>query len=140
MENLLLRNPDVIPSAEVLAGVLGNVYPVYELFLQQAGSDAYALTLEWNYYRDGKAWLCKVVHKKKTVCWLSMWDGFFQLGFYFLERHLEGIDALDIAAEVKEDFAGQKPVGKMLPMMFRISRAEQLPDLFKVVEFKKKAK
>ena len=30
-------------------------------------NNEYALTLEWRYYNDGKAWLGKVVHKKKII-------------------------------------------------------------------------
>lgn len=45
---------------------------------------------------DGKAWLCKVVFKKKTGFWLSVWDGFFKAGFYFVERHCPGIHELEI--------------------------------------------
>ncbi len=140
MENMLLREQEIIPSPDVLKDVLADVYPVYESFINDATGDACGLTDEWNYYNDGKAWLCKVSYKKKTVCWLSVWEGFFQLGFFFMERHLEAIDALDIAEAIKEDFLRQKPVGKLLPMVFRVRTADQLADVLKVVEFKKKAK
>ena len=53
--------------------------------------------MEWRYYNDGKAWLCKVVNKKKTVFWLSIWEHYFKTSFYFTEKHLESIDALNIA-------------------------------------------
>ncbi len=140
MENMLLREQEIAPSADVLNDVLGDVYPAYETFIKDAAGDTVGLTYEWRYYNDGKAWLCKVSHKKKTVCWLSVWDGFFQLSFFLLERHLEAIDALDIAEVVKEDFVQQKAIGKLLPMIFRIRSVDQLPDVMKVIEFKKKAK
>ncbi len=140
MENMLLRVQEIVPLADVLKEVLGDVYPSYESFINSVTGDAFGLTYEWRYYNDGKSWLCKVCNKKKTICWLSVWEGYFQLSFYFTEKHLEAIDALDIAEAVKEDFMHQKPVGKLLPMLFRIKSIEQLPDVLKVVEFKKKLK
>ncbi len=140
METQLLREQTIFPSEEVLKDVLGNIYPVYESFMGTITGAEYELTCEWNYYKDGKSWLCKVTHKKKTAFWLSVWDGYIQTGFYFTEKHLEGIAALDIDEKIKEDFCRTKPVGKLLPMIFKISQKEQLSDLLRVIEFKKKLK
>ncbi len=140
METQLLREQSIVPSNEVLENVLGSIYTTYELFMNTVTGTEYGLTYEWNYYRDGKAWLCKVSNKKKTVFWLSVWDGYFQIGFFFTAKHLEGIAALDIDEKIKEDFCQTKPIGKLLPMIFKISEKEQLNDLLKVVEFKKNLK
>lgn len=140
MDTQLLREQDAFPSDETLKQALGGVYPVYESFMKTVTGDGYTLSSEWNYYKDGKSWLCKVTNKKKTIFWLSVWDGYFQTGFYFTEKHLEGIAALDIDEKIMEDFCMQKPIGKLLPMIFRISSNEQLGDLLKVVAFKKALK
>ena len=140
MEVQLLRDPGIFPSKEVLKDVLGEVYPVLEALEARVTQGNFALTLDWRYYNDGKSWLCKVCHKKKTVFWLSVWEGCFKTTFFFLERHVEGIAALDISEQIKEDFCRTKSVGKLLPMLFTIDRQEQLSDLLKVIEFKKKAK
>ena len=133
----LLNEAEVFPSAEVLKNTLGKVYSVLEALETQLTQNEYALTFDWHYYRDSKAWLCKVSHKKKTVFWLSVWDGFFKTSFYFLERHLEGIAALNIA---ENSFVIKKEWGKMIPLLFEIRSQNQFPDLFNMVEFKKKAK
>jgi len=140
MEIQLLREQEIYPSKEVLKNLLGQVYDVLEVFETQVTQGQLTLTFDWNYYRDGKSWLCKVCHKKKTVCWLSVWEGFFKISFFFLERHLEGIAALDISEQIKEDFCRTKPVGKFLPMLLNINKQEQLADLLKVIQFKKEAK
>ena len=140
MEVQLLREPEIFPSKEVLKDILGKVYDVLENLETQLTQGESALTFEWHYYKDGKSWLCKVCHKKKTVFWLSIWNGFFKTTFFFLERHLESIAALDISEQIKEDFCRTKTVGKLLPMLISIDRQEQLSDLLKVIEFKKKAK
>jgi len=140
METQLLREQEIFPSKEVLKEVLGEVYDVLEALETRITKSDITLTLDWHYYNDGKSWLGKVCHKKKTVFWLSVWEGCFKTTFFFLDRHLEGIAALDISEQIKEDFLRTKNVGKLLPMIFAIDRQEQLADLLKVIEFKKKAK
>jgi len=137
METQLLKNPEIFPSKDVLRNALGNVYGVMEELENRLTQYEFALTFDWNYYNDGKSWLCKVCHKKKTVFWLSIWEGFIQIGFFFLERHLEGIAALPID---DNSFKMEKQIGKMFPLIFRIHKQEQIEDLLKMVEFKKKAK
>ena len=140
METLLLREQKCFPSTEVLQNVLGKIYCAWEELVIQVTQDEFSLTLDWNYYKDGKSWFCKVSHNKKTVFWLSVWDGYFKTAFYFTEKHLEGIAELDISEQIKEDFYRTKPVGKLLPMVICIDRQEQLADLLKIVKFKKDAK
>ena len=60
--------------------------------------------------------------------------------FYFTEKHLEAIAALDISERKKEEFAGMKPTGKLIPMTFDISEKEQLDELLTLVRFKKSLK
>lgn len=72
--------------------------------------------------------------------WLSVWDGFFKISFFFTEKHLEGIAALDIAENIKEDFCNAKPFGRMIPMVFEINNKKQFPDLLTVAAFKKNLK
>ena len=140
MEVQLLREQEIYPSEEVLKSALGQIYDLLAELEKQVTQGEFSLTFDWNYYNDGKSWLCKVCHKKKTVFWLSVWEGFFQTGFFFLERHLEGIAELDISEQIKEDFCKMKPIGKLLPLIVKINKQEQLVDLLKIVKFKKKAK
>ena len=137
METQLLRKPEIFPSKEVLKDILGEVYDVLDELETTLTQDEFALSFNWHYYNDGKSWLCKVSHKKKTVFWLSVWDGFFKTSFFFLERHLEGIAALQIDDNA---YKMEKEWGKMIPMIFNIKDKKQLQDLLKVIDFKKKAK
>ena len=131
---------EIFPSEEVLKTALGQVYDVWIALEKQVTQGELSLALDWNYYKDGKAWMCKVCHKKKNVFWLSVWEGFFKAAFFFTERHLEGIADLDISEQIKEDFCRMKPIGKLLPMVISIDRQEQLADVLKVVKFKKEWK
>ncbi len=136
-----LRDPETFPSEMVLKRALGDsAYTLLASFFETITAAGYGLNIEWRYYNDGKAWLGKVTEKKKTILWLSIWDGHFQTSFYFTEKHLEAIAALDISEEKKDEFAAMKPVGKLIPMTFNVSQQEQLDELLTVVRFKKSLK
>lgn len=130
-----LREAEIPPTEKVLREALGKTYEVWLGLEKQLTGSELALTTDWRYYRDSKAWLCKVCHKKKTVFWLSVWTGFFKISFFFLERHLAGIAALEIN---ENSFVIEKEWGKMIPLIFEIDNQRQLNDLLKVIEFKKK--
>lgn len=133
---MLLKDPEISPSAEILKTVMGE--PLYntmdELML---ATSKIGLTPEWRYYNDGKAWLCKISFKKKTVVWISVWDGFFKTGIYFTEKHREAINNLHIADSIKQSFSEAKPIGKLIPITLDISKKEQLRDLLTIIDFKK---
>lgn len=134
----LLKDPEIAPSAEVIKNALGENFRVYEEFMDMISDSG--LGTEWNYYRDGKAWLCKVTNKKKTVFWLSIWDGFFKTSFIFTLKNGSGIDDLNISDSIKENFAKGKNAGKFLPLILDIRQTDQLKDFLQIVEYKKALK
>jgi hypothetical protein len=137
MEKPLLNDPGTPPSEDLLKGLLKSVYPVYEEMLEVITGAEYGLVPQWNYYNDGKAWLCKVGFKKKTVFWLSVWDGYFKAGFYFVERHCPGVLELDIDDSIKEEFKSKKPFGTLFPLTLEMRRKDQIKDLLAVIGYKK---
>lgn len=137
---ILLRDADIFPSDKILEDALGEGFNVLVSFLETITNNEYALTLEWRYYNDGKAWLGKAVYKKKTIFWLSVWEGFFKTSFFFTEKHLEAIAKLDISETIKDEFAKAKTIGKLIPMILDVNKENQLGDLLTVVWFKKSLK
>lgn len=140
METQLLRNPEILPSEEVIKDALKNSFSVYNELINAITSNTLGLLPEWHYYNDGKAWLCKVVFKKKTIFWLSVWEQYFKIAFYFTEKHCEGIASLTIDEDIKKQFSKSKPIGKLLPLVINITDGSQLNDALKIIEFKKSLK
>lgn len=140
MERPLLNDPAIPPSPEVLQNALGASYTGYEKTLAAITGEPYGLVPEWRYYNDGKAWLCKMVFKKKTIFWLSVWDGFFKAGFYFVERHLEGIYELGIDESIKQELKKAKPFGTLFPVTLSIKKPDQIGDLLSIIDYKKSLK
>lgn len=137
MEIIQLKDPQILPSSEVLAGVLGDSYPAFDELIKTVTDPAFGLVADWHYYNDGKAWLCKVVFKKKTIFWLSAWDGYFKTAFYFTEKNCTGIFEMDIDETIKKEFSERKPIGKLLPLTISMKQKEQLTDLIKIIKYKK---
>lgn len=131
----LLRDPEQTPNEELFNSILSEQLlqtykEIQKVFLQLN------LSSEWIYYKDGKSWLCKVIRKKKTVVWISLWDNHFKSSFYFTEKNRNGIETLAIDSKLKESFSQAKPIGKLLPFTLTLKRAEYLDDFIKLVEYK----
>lgn len=136
MENNPLNDPNVFPTAEVLEKVLGELQPVIMEFLNTVESEDYKLNPEWRYYKDGKAWLCKITHKKKTVAWLSVWSDCFKVAFYFTEKSGGGIPDLNISDSLKEFYINHKPIGKLRPLVAETRLKSQLSDIYTLLKYK----
>lgn len=140
MEKIMLTDPGIPPTAELLGKILAGSYPAYEAMMAAVTAPECGLEAQWRWYKDGKSWLCKMVFKKKTIFWLSVWDGFFKTGFYFLERHLQGIMELDIDPELKAALSKARPFGTLYPVTLEMRGKEQTGDLLRLTEYKKKVK
>jgi len=140
MENQLLRDPLVQPNDEVLERTLAASQAAYCKLLGYYSEPVYSLVPQWRYYKDGKAWLCKVVHKKKTVFWLSVWDGYFKASFFFRERDCKGVLELGIDPLLKQQLRESKPFGLLFPLVLSIYTEEQLSDLCRIITYKKSLK
>ena len=140
MEAPLLRDQNTLPTKDVLEHILGESYFVYNELTEIVTSTKFGLVTEWRFYNDGKAWLYKAIYKKKTIFWLSVWDKYFKLGFYFTEKTGKGIAELDIEEKIKEEFNHSKSFGKLIPLAIKMIRKEQIEDVLRIVEYKKRLK
>jgi hypothetical protein len=138
METLLLTDPMIKPDDSVLENVLGKKFENYKDFRSKITEIGFVL--EWNYYKDQKGWLCKVLNKKKNVCWLSIWNTGFKLTFYFTEKTIEGIFELEINEKIKKTAKEMKPVGKLRPVIFLIENKKIMNDGIKLLKYKMEQK
>jgi len=132
----LLKNPDMAPTDEVLQREFGDWYPVYDEFMTEIRSDRFSFAPQWRYYNDGKAWLCKITHKNKTVVWLSAWTTGFKLGFYFTEKTGAGINDLDISDSLKNNYETHEPIGRLKPLATEVNDVSQLGDIYTLLQYK----
>ena len=87
-----LTYESIYPDEDVLKSVLGRSFRAYCALLDLF--DRNGMHWEWRYYQDGKAWLCKVQSKKKTIVWMSAWKGYMKAAVYLPERLLDELFGL----------------------------------------------
>jgi len=145
----LLRNPGFAPTSETIADGLGEAYNAYTQLV--AGlEENYGITLmDWRYYNDSKAWLSKGEYKwttprgakkVKPIFWLSIWEGFFKVSFFFSTNLQVELQSLPISEEAKGIVANAKPMGKtmrFIPIAMDIETDRQLSDVYAMAEFRK---
>ena len=136
---IMLREKEVYPDGKILESILKGNYIVYGQLMDAISSPELEISTVWNYYNDGKSWLCKAFHKRKTIFWLSVWDGFFKVSFFFTEKTSEGIATLDIKGKIKEEFCQSKSTGRLIPLIINVDK-DNLEDVLKVATYKKKLK
>ncbi|MGE5670014.1 MAG: DUF3788 family protein [Fibrobacterota bacterium] len=129
-----LRDVNNYPDDTVLKSILKESFISYRKLLELFTT--HDMTYEWRYYHDGKAWLCKVQKKKKTIIWMSAWKGFIQATIYFPEKYIDPVYNLDISADLKEHFRSTKNVGKSKPCIFNISDENIIKDFENVMIYK----
>ena len=144
----LLRDPNIEPTIEVLAEGLGAAYEPYFAFINELGE--YGITLmDWRFYNDGKAWLTKGEYKwttprgakkVKPIFWLSIWEGFFRITFFFSTSVQTELQELPIGKETRELIINAKPMGKTMryiPVIIDIKTSQQLNDVYHIAQFRK---
>jgi hypothetical protein len=134
MENQVLTDPTVKPENNVLENILGKNFSLYKEFVDKINGKN--LTLEWNYYKDGKSWLCKILNKDKNICWLSIWNTGFKLTYYFNEKTINGVSKLEINNDIKYIVKEIKPIGKLYPIILLIKNKKIINDGIKLLEYK----
>jgi ABC-type uncharacterized transport system YnjBCD substrate-binding protein len=112
-EKPVLSDKDLYPSPEVIHSYIGKNGPLWDNFFEYLHTNQPDISEEWRYYNDGKSWLLKVVRKKNTVCWVSLYDNTFRITFYFTDKAEEAILNSSIPDKLKKDFTEGKKFGKI---------------------------
>lgn len=134
INNMELKDPEEYPDSIVLKRILGDSYEVYEAFQKlYRGMD---MEYEWRYYKDGKAWLCKVQKKKKTIVWMSAWKEYMQATIYIPDKYAGELNGLELKKDVKARIFAVKKVGKSVPCMFELRTMDVLEEIKKVMLLK----
>ncbi len=133
-----LTEKAVYPDEAVLKRVLGRSYSAYFTLLELFSRNG--LHYEWRYYNDGKAWLCKVKMKKRTIIWMSGWKGYMQATVCIPEKHIERLYEVPVSDEIRERIRATRNVGKSKPCIFEVRNQKVLKDLDRVMQFRIQAK
>ena len=100
----VLNNRDEFPGPEIIRQALGEKFIIYDALINSLTQAPLNLNQEWRFYNDGKSWLSKITLRKKTILWLSIFEGYFKIAFYFSAKTSEGIEQLEIDENIKSGF------------------------------------
>jgi hypothetical protein len=113
MDTPILSDKSQFPTDEVIFSHLGKAKTLWLSLFQYLATEHPDFTQEWRYYNDGKSWLMKVQHKKKTVFWLSILKGSFRTTFYIHEKARKLVEESTISEELKDQYRAGKRFGKL---------------------------
>lgn len=135
----ILDDPKVFPNDAVLTRVLGRAKRAWDTFERGLREQVDGTVVEWRYYRDGKAWLGKAVHGKKTVGWISVARSSFRVTFYFTPKSERALLDLALSTDTLERYRSREGLGKLKPMVFEVSSQRSLKEILMVAKAKLKA-
>lgn len=146
-KNLQLKNQDETPTNEILEQVLGNSYSAYEA-LQDVLPNL-EMAQEWQWYKPHKAWFARGQHwwitsrgtnKEKTLYWLHVYDGYFCVVVWFLEKNRAEALRANISDKAKQVIRDAKTFGKLatFPVGLEITNINQLNDVYALIDCKKR--
>ena len=140
MEKPCLNDKDEYPDDEVLHRVLGRTKRTWDAFMAMITEDHPLFSGEWRYYNDGKSWLYKLVKKKKTICWVSVYPHAFKTGFYFPDRAEELITAGRLEAQYVDQFVQGKRYGRIRGITVIVTKSADLDAVRTLIEIKEQIK
>ena len=113
MDAPILSDESQFPTDKIVFSHIGKSKTLWAALFQYLDQEHPDFTREWRYYNDGKSWLMKVQHKKKTVFWLSILKGSFRTTFYVHEKAKKTVEESSISKELKDQFRNGKSYGKI---------------------------
>jgi hypothetical protein len=140
MNPVLLTDPNVTPDEKQVFAIIGDKSTLWlELhdYLYQQHKD---ISEVWRFYNDGKCWLFRYLKKTKTICWISILESTFQVGFWFGAKAEPIILASDLPENIMEEYRNAKKtkIGSGIGIVIR-NRAD-LENVIKLMELRIKIK
>jgi hypothetical protein len=146
-ENMPFREHETPPTIEMLERALGGSFAAYEAF--QDALPGLELEQDWQWYTPYKAWFAKGQHfwitphgtrKEKNLYWLYVYDGHFSVAVWFKEKNRAEILDADVNGHTKTLIRDAETMGKVptFPVVFDITSADQLADVYMLLDCKKR--
>ncbi len=135
-----LNDPDIFPSDSVLRQPLGRSKPAWDAFMRLLKKDYPHMSVDWHYYNDSRTWLCKVTQNARTIFWLSAWEKFFKISFYFTAKAETAITASGLGADLKYAFTHPKGRCSLRPVITEVRKKIDLQPIKELIAIKLKMK
>ncbi len=137
---LVLGDKSVYPSEDFLFSIIGDKKVVWQNAINYAKENYADITEEWRYYNDGKQWLFKMQHKKKTIFWIGVLQDTFRITFYFGGKAEPSVMSSSLPDKIKDEFASGKKYGKIRAISIQVSGISDLENIYKLIDLKIKVR
>ena len=124
------------PAEADLSTALGPAKPVWDSLLSSLADRHGISYYEWKSYSIKAGWSLRVMRAKRTIVWLSPFDGCFQVGFILSDRALAAARALKLSAAATRALveAQRYPEGSGVRLLIKTAR--DLPAVLKLAAVK----
>ncbi|MBN2546677.1 MAG: DUF3788 family protein [Spirochaetes bacterium] len=140
MEKPCLNDKNKYPDDTVLTQYLENSLNAWNSFMELLKNDFPQISTEWRYYNDGKSWLFKVTEKKKTICWVSVWSGYFKTSFYFNNKAEDAIKTSSLEDNIKDQYLNKDKNKKLRSIVIEVKTGSDLNTVKELIEIKSRVK
>jgi hypothetical protein len=140
LEKAILSDKAVVPTDDFIFSLIGDKKILWQKIMNHISETYKDISGTWNYYNDGKQWLFKLVHKKKTIFWLGMIPGSFRITFYFGDKAEPSIIESDLPERIKEEFKSAKKYGAIRGITIVVNGNEDVDNILKIIALKYKMK
>lgn len=98
MSNVVLTDKSLIPDDARLQAALETAFP----FFKKLEDLTKAYTKEWKFYNAKSGWTYKVADKKKALCWITPYQGNFNVSFALREPEKETLLNSNVSGQIRE--------------------------------------
>lgn len=140
MEPLVLTDPNVQPTEELIFSLIGEKSRYWEQMIDYLYDNHFDISEEWRYYTDGKSWLYRTLRKKNTIYWIGVQKDSFRVSFWIAEKSLPVIEASSLPDSIKEEYRNAKSYNKSRCITIVVNSDEDFDLVLKLIDLKLKLK
>lgn len=140
MEPIVLTDPNVQPTEELIFSIIGENSTYWEQLIDYLYDNHFGITEEWRFYNDGKSWLYKAVRKKQTLYWIGIIKDTFRITFWFGDKAEPVIEASSLPDNIKEEFRNAKRFAHSRAISIEVRSDDDFTNVVNLIELKVKLK
>ena len=132
----VLGDKNIFPSDDIIFTLIGDKKIIWQTILDHVNNNYKDIISEWRYYNDGKQWLFKLQHKKKTVFWAGVLKDTMRITFYFGNKAESLILNSSLPEKIRDNFASAKGFGPLRPITIPLHGPEDLAIIYELIRLK----
>jgi hypothetical protein len=134
----MLSDPNIVPDEDLITSLISEKKNIWYSIINYSTATYKGSEPVWNYYKDGKQWLFRVLYRKKTIFWAAILKNDFRVTFYFGDKAEPAIMEADLPESIKNDFLTGKRFGKIRAISMLASETADVSLLCRIIDLKVK--